>query len=649
MTTRVTKCLLSVVAVLECGLMLSGTVRAEEEAITELPQRVVTAGRRDMTLGETSDIVRVIDREEINRVLPASLGELIEYANGVTVETGTGSGLPDRSVVGINGLPPSYTLVLINGVKLLSEHIHTGQNVDAIPPSAVERIEIMRGAASAQYGSDAIGGIVNIITRKYEGRPEAGVNLSVGSDNTCEAGAHLLLPLGPNAGLATFINWERSDGIDVKKPAHRVDNMGYERFNWLNRVDASLGDHTQIYGWVNWVENTMDWRGDTTDSTLVNPVAGIVQALTPSLNLSAEVAYSEWDAELSEERNRLLEPEVYATWRACESHTLLFGGEYRENRFSRTAVVAPNQSAHGLYVQDEWTLGSMFSLTTALRYDKVEDQQDAISPKAALLLSPVEHFRVRASVGRGYHAPTLQELYEEGYGHGGTAYRFGNPDLDPEYSTTYTLGFETEPVHMLEFLLYGFYSDIDDMIVPVYEGPWDEDPDINVWRRQNIEAATVYGAEANVIAHLGDRVRIDCGYTYTENESKETGRKLPYSPGSSVQAKVVLVQPLPKRMQLSFFVGARAVFDREAWNWQPASGTATDDPNGLTTPLDDYTKLDAGATLSIGDGWALFVRAYNLLGEDIENLDDAYTVIDGKPLYRVGLKYLFAPARKDAS
>ena len=63
-------------------------------------------------------------------------------------------------------LLPNYTLVMINGVPLLTDHMHTGQNIEMIPPESIERIEIMRGAASAQYGADAIGGIVNIITHK---------------------------------------------------------------------------------------------------------------------------------------------------------------------------------------------------------------------------------------------------------------------------------------------------------------------------------------------------------------------------------------------------------------------------------------------------------------------------------------------------
>jgi outer membrane receptor for ferrienterochelin and colicins len=621
---------------------VSNQASAEESGIAKMAEIVVTASRRDIVLRDTPDSVRVINRDEIEQMNPTSMGEIMEYASGVAVETGTGSGLPDRSVISINGLPPSYTLVLLDGTKLLSEHIHTGQNINMIPPSAVERIEIMRGAASAQYGTDAIGGIVNVITRKYDGVPEIGMTTSVGSDETYEVGVHVLTPAGPHAGIASFLNWEQSDGIDIKAPSHRVGNMGYKRFNWYNRVEGVVGDDTRLYGWINWVENEMDWRGETTDSRLVSPVGGVVHALTPALDLTAEFAYSDWEADLSEERNRYWEPEAYMTWAANDNHILLFGGEYREQSFRRTALEETDQRGYGVYAQDDWQVANSIALMTALRYDEVEDQGNAISPKVSLLLSPAEPLRIRASVGRGYHAPSVQELYEEGYGHGGTAYRFGNPDLDPETSTTYTLGLETLPNDDLKFVVYCFYTDMDDMIVPVYEGAWDEDPTLDVWRRQNIKNATVYGAEANVMLALTDRLQIECGYTYTDNEDKDTGHQLPYSPGSSVDGKLIYRQPLPRQMSLLCFVGARAVLGREAWNWKPAAVDTTR-AEGLTTKLDDYTKLDIGATLVLNENWQIFTKAQNLLREDIENLDDAYTVVDGNVLFQVGARYRFAP------
>ncbi len=148
-----------------------------------------------------------------------------------------------------------------------------------------------------------------------------------------------------NAGIASFGNWEQSDVIKLKAPAHRIGKMGYERFNWFNRVDARVGDSTEIYGWLNWVENKMDWQKSTADSTLVTPVVGIRHNLKPTLDVCAELAYADWDAEASGEVNRLFELEAYVRWRSHERNTIMLGGEYRNNEFERTSVVASEQDA----------------------------------------------------------------------------------------------------------------------------------------------------------------------------------------------------------------------------------------------------------------------------------------------------------------
>ena len=385
----------------------------------------------------------------------------------------------------------------------------------------------------------------------------------------------------------------------------------------------------------------MDWRGDIADSQLVTPVLGIQHELMPKVGATAQFSYSEWDEDVNNEKNRLWKPEGHITWQTGESNTLMAGGEYRKNKFSRTAVDAPDQWAYALFFQDEWFINDYLSLMAAMRYDKVEDIESAISPKMSLLIETTAYMRVRLSVGRGFQAPTLQELYEQGYGHGGSAYRFGNPDLEPEYSTTYMVGIEITPMPLLTIEVNGFYSDLDDMIVPVYEGPWDEDPSIDVWRRINISNAIVWGAEGSVIAHLSEYLTLESGYTFTENEDKDTGRQLPYSPGSSAYGKLSFNGALSEKLNLRVYVGVSAGFNREAWNWKPTSEMAPDDPNGLTTKLDDYTKLDSGATLEIAKKIDVFLKIENILGEDIENLDDVYTVIDGEPYFRAGLNLRF--------
>jgi outer membrane receptor for ferrienterochelin and colicin len=231
------------------------------------------------------------------------------------------------------------------------------------------------------------------------------------------------------------------------------------------------------------------------------------------------------------------------------------------------------------------------------------------------------------------------ELHEEGFGHGGTAYRFGNPDLEPEYSTTCTLGLDYQPLAPLGIVLHGFYSTIDDMIVPVFEGAWAQDPSVDVWRRMNIEEAAVYGGEAMLRWELTDTMRLETGYTYADNEDKSTGRQLPYRPGSAAYGRLSARGPIGQEFALGAFVGVRAAFDREAWNWKPAAGADPRSPDGLVTALEDYVKLDAGASLTVGQDWEFYVKVENILAEDIENLDDAHTIIDGDVICWLGVKY----------
>jgi outer membrane receptor for ferrienterochelin and colicins len=606
---------------------------------------VVTASRLERLLQDTPDIVQVISRNKIEAMHAATTGELLETVTGTARSTGTGSGLPDRSVVSLNGLPPNYTLVLVDGVPLVSEHIHTGQNLELIPLDNIERIEILRGAGSAQYGADAVGGIVNIITRKCAGTGEGSLRAEAGSYDTYAGGATLLIPLSRAARLSSFLNWEQSDGQPILAPAHRVGQVGYERFNAMNRVDGAVGDSVDLFASLNVVDYTTDWRGDEVESRLLAPVAGFDSRLSPDVSLAGRFAYSEWDSEVNDENDVRYQPEAYLKWKTRNGHSVLGGTDFRQNEFERTALTPQSQEGYGLFAQDDWTLSKQWAMTAALRYDAVEDVDEAVSPKLALLLTPSDSWRLRASCARGFRAPSLMELYEEGYGHGGTAYRFGNPDLEPEYSTTYGLAVETEPFDSLQVVLQGFHTRLDDMIVPVFEGPWDKDPSKDVWRRTNIENAEVYGGELAVRFPIVARLRAETGYTYTANEDTDTGRQLPYSPGSSVFANLNTSCHLTGLGELSGFVGVRAGFDREAWNWQPAAGTAQDNADGLTTPLKDYAKLDAGLTLAWGRAYEVYVKVENILGEDIEYLDDAFTVIDGEPVFRVGVKYNFAMAK----
>jgi len=621
---------------------------SNEEAVKdeEMGVIVITATRTNTLLSDVPDVLQVITRREIEEINPSSTGELLQYLTGTSVETGTGSGRPKRHIAGLNGLPANYTLVLVDGVRLLSEHVHTGRNLELIPVEMIDRIEVARGAASAQYGADAIGGVINIITRKCKDRTEASLAGAAGMYDTYEAGASLLRPVTDNVRLSFFLNREWSAGSPIKAPQHRIGKMGYQQLNLLTRLDVDITESAAAFGWVNWVDGTMDWSDSESDSELVTGVLGAKYSFSPSVRLFAQMSYSKWEAETSGERNALLQPEGYLTWKINDANTLTAGVDFKDHNFERTAVVESGQYTIGAFAQHEWRPLDWLTLMAALRYDGVEGVEGVFSPKASILISPAWPLRIRASASRGFHAPTPQELYEVGYGHGGRALRFGNPDLRPEYSTTLGLGLEAFPGEPFELMVYGYFSDIDDMIVPVYAGPWYDDPDLapgdeptkDVWRRTNIKNARVYGGEVKARYTLSRNLRLEAAYSISDSQDTDTGRKLPYHPGSTLFFKAVGKLPITSAWKGSAFVGLQAAFDRSAWNWKPAEGAPPGDPSGVTTKLGDYQNLVAGLSISYKDRYLLYLNVNNILGQDIENLDDVFTVIDGEPVVMGGIR-----------
>lgn len=618
---------------------------ATSEQSYELDEIVVTASRHESLLINTPDTVQVITREDIEAINPVSTAELFRYITGASFETGTGSGLPDRGIIGLDGLSADRTLVLVDGVRLLTEHIHTGQNVEFIPPQSIERIEILRGAASAMYGSDAIGGVINIITRKAGDTAEVDFGVKAGSYDYFDSGAGLLTPIGKNMRLSHFLYWEQSDGVDIEAPAHRKNYMGYDRLNSFNRVDIDFSENTRVFGVWNYILNSMDWSREPhrLDSDLGSQVLGLNQRISEDLDLTVHAGYSIWDAEQSDEKNTLFEPQVFLNWRGLEDHTIVTGIDYKYNEFERTGISSSyDQSAYAFFIQDTWKLSEKWSVASSLRWDKYEGVSSAVSPKISVLYKPswlANSSRIRASVGRSFHAPTLQELYEEGYGHGGRALRYGNPNLDPEYATNYSLGLEVNPEKPFSTTWRVFRTDFDDMIVPYYEGDVPGDSAHDVWRRMNIAEARVQGAEASLRWRISDSLKFDAGCTYTENEREDTDGHLPYSPGTTTFAKMILTRPVTTGVKMRAFAGAHNALNRSSWSWKPAAGMDPDDPSGLVTSLSDYINLSAGLSFFFGDHLELLFRADNLLGEEIATLDDVYTVQAGDPAYYIGLNY----------
>lgn len=461
----------------------------------DLKEVVITATRIQKLLKKTPEVMHVITSKDIEQLNVSSTGEILEYLTGVNIESGTGSGYPQRSIVSLDGFPANYTLVMIDGIRMLTEHIHTGQNIDFIPPENIERIEVVKGAASAQYGSDAMGGIVNIITKKASDTTESSICFTGGSYETYNTSITVRTPVNKNVSISTFSNYEQSAGIPLLAPVHRIGNMGYTKFSSMNNLNWDINKNSSLNSNIYYTQNSMEFRDEDVYGRMFLSSMDYKYLVNDKILISGRLKYSHWDAQQSGEDNDLLNPEIFIRWNLLKNHTITAGTEFRHNKFSRTAVLERSQNTIGVFLQDELDLDN-FSFLFALRFDQAENITPVLTPKIAAMYRVNDNLRIRGSFGRGFHAPTVQELYEEGYGHGGRAYRFGNPELEPEYSLTSTFSIEYSPIRNLQLLLHGYYNTITNMITPVYSGIWEENPDttllIDKWVRTNIHQAEIY-------------------------------------------------------------------------------------------------------------------------------------------------------------
>ncbi|MDD3860892.1 MAG: TonB-dependent receptor [Bacteroidales bacterium] len=599
----------------------------------------IVSTRNEQLLKNSPEIVRVITSVEIKKMNFSDVSDILDYVAGVNIETGTGSGFANRGVVAMNGMPANYTLVLLNGNRILSDHIHSGQNINFIPVEEIERIEVIKTASSAQYGSDAIAGVVNIITKSGNTENSALFFGEYGSYNTYNSGASVQSMINEKTGVYTFVNYRESEGIPLLAPANRVGKMGYNSLNLTQRINTTIGSNLKLDAWVKYINSNMQFKDAINENYMLMPNLSLIYTIDENTFISTKLALSKWNSETNLENNEVFRPEIFYSHRFNEKNNLISGGDLSVQSFTRNAVGLHMQRMIGVFIQDEHKFTEKIAASASVRMDILQFSAPVVTPKFALMYSFNDDTKIRASVSRGYHAPSVQELYEQAYGHGGTAYRFGNPDLKPEYSTSAGIGLDYNFKNKFFINVGGFYSNVTNMIVPVYSGPWEQDSTKDVWMRQNILEAQIFSAELILSYYFTNNYNLQVAYNYADNIANlELSQNLPYNPGQSLDFKFTAKQNIGKNITISEFISLRSVFGRSAWNWKPETGTDPTNPYGLTTELADYQKLDAGINLCFNKKYNVYSNVGNILGQDIENLDDAYTIIDGEPVYKVGVK-----------
>ncbi len=552
---------------------------------------IVTATKTEHALGDVPVAAEVVTREEIVSRGIKTVQDALALLSGIKISRDSGS-WGNVGKVQIQGLDAKHTLILVDGQRMLGGH---GDAVDLeqVSIEMVERIEVVKGPSSSLYGSDAMGGVVNIITRSAPARPSGSLSTSFGTPGTQVHEASGGFRSGRFGAFLDY-SFRRSDGV-----ARETDEYGdhvlqgtlqYElgpksTFSlkpYFSEHDIKYEDRKQVRFGIN---SIWEWAPDE---------ASKVKARC-SWN-----DYSHWTADRSTDVDSAnYEAEVDYSRRLFGRHNVTGGlSVLREDLDDHAEGYGTGQTLLSAFVQDEMSF-KPFILVLGGRLDEHDRWGSRGSFSTAVLFNVSADLKLRASVGTGFKGPTLIEL-SSGTWSMGPYLVHSNPDLKPEYSTGYQFGAEYVFARGLTARLSLFRNDIENLISNRFVGR-----DM-YW--ENVNRAMTRGMELDLSARVSAAVSARLGWTVLDTEDKLTGLELTYRAGHKLALAVDWdFRPLGLRLNVEGeYIGRR---------FADAANTAR---------LGGYALLNCSADKDLGKALRLFARVDNILGRT--DIADEYDI-----------------------
>ena len=500
-------------------LVLVPVGTAAAQAPSDLDPVVVTATKTETPQERLGAAVTVVTEEEIQEKNYATLEEALRHVPGVDIQRS--GGLGKTAQIRIRGAGPQQVQVMIDGMRVKSPTQGVAELND-LSLDAIERIEVVRGPQSTLHGADAIGGVVNIITKKGQGPPSGTVKLEAGTFETYREQATLS---GSWKAFSYSLSGSHYDTRGYLKNDDATQNAFAGRFDFAFPWDATLtlsGRYSKTWS---------DLPVFSTNPTVFDPNAQ-QQSETYLYNLaydqklfdwwSTRLRYGQWWNNAgfqnppppggfttnSQINTRRREFEWLNSVKTGPWNTVTFGAEHRNDAGRNRFVFRQEINVVSGFVQDELRLFDRVILGGGLRYEDNDVFGDALTGRASIaVLIKETGTRLRAAWGEGFRAPTLNDLFFPG---------FGNPDLLPERSESYEVGVDQRLWQdRVRFGVTFFHNQFNDLIqiVPQPGG---------LFLPQNVGRAITEGVEFYSEVYPVDWLSLYANYTYTDSEDIAT-------------------------------------------------------------------------------------------------------------------------------
>jgi vitamin B12 transporter len=481
---------------------------------------IVTAIGTNQVPEQSGLAITLIEKKEVELLQPSNIADLLTRTPGVTVSnTGPIGGF---SAIRIRGAEGEQTLALIDGVRL-NDPSSPGGGFDFgnLLVGNIERVEVLRGPNSVPWGSQAIGGVVNMVTQRPTDNLSGSARAEYGSNDRTNLVGNVSSKVGP-VGFSLGGGYFRDDGISAAANGTEAD--GYRQYGANGRVEVPLGDNASIDLRGYYANSRAEQDGfpaptfslsDTLEYSKTQQLTGYAGFNLALGNLKNRLAFTISDINRDNfaspaaatvdflARGRSERFEYQGDWRIADSIRTVFGAEHERSKF--TDGFSPAKTRYsGAYAQAIITPVDQVTLTAGGRIDDYKTYGSKATFSANGVWRAGDNTIIRTAYGEGFKAPTLFQLFSF----------FGDPTLQPEEAKSYELGFEQSLIEgQLRFGATAYQRRVRNQI----------DFDLSTFTYNNIRRAKAKGVEAFVTMTPSDRLTIAANYAYTDSKTKLDG------------------------------------------------------------------------------------------------------------------------------